>query len=374
MVNQNLQIQIPLTRIFLICSIYSIISSFLILHKLFIISITLSCIIFILSFLYCRNILFGTICIISSFFIFLRIQQKEFCHNSNIDFLNKEVIAKGTIQSIQHNLQDKKTTTILLKDLIVYNKELGSLSINKTILLQLPYKRSKRLELGRCIKFFKIKLTQPLPESPYHTYLIKENIWATSYISSENFYILKKSYITWYQQYFVQLSNYFESKTSHLYNPLFLGKKEKDPLSLSIQHQSLYWGIAHHMARSGIHLITILGLFVAIFHYLRLFHRYRFFIYGILVLLYAYISITSISFIRSLLMILFQMFAKFNGFIYSSIHAFLLTTTIVVFYNPFCVLFLDFQLSFGITAVIIWLFYIKWHKIIAFQIPLFLNS
>jgi hypothetical protein len=366
MINQYFQNQIPLTRIFLVCSAYSIISCFLIFYKLFFILALFTATVFITNFLYQRSITLSIICLVSIIFIFFRIQQKEYYHNLNSEFLNKEVILKGIIQNIQHTIQDKKTTTILIKSLYIYNKDAGNTTKPKYILVQLPYQRSKNLQLGQCVKFYRIKLTQPSIEQEYRTYLIKEGIWASAYVSSQNFYILKKSYITWYQKYFLRLSDYFQIITSHLYNPLFLGKKEKDNLSLEIQHQSLYWGIAHHMARSGIHLITILGLFVAVFHYIGLFHRFRFLIYAFLVLFYAYISIASISFIRSLLMILFQMFTKFHGFMYSGIHAFLLTTLIIVHYNPFNVLFLDFQLSFGITAVIIWLFYIKWHKIIAF--------
>ncbi len=366
MINQYLQNQTPLTRIFLICSVYSIIGCFLIFHKLFFILTLFTAIIFITSFLYQRSIILSSICLISILFIFFRIQQKEYYHRLDSEFLNKEVILKGIIQNIQHATQDKKTTSILIKSLYIYNKDAGCTTKSKYILVQLPYQRSKKLELGQCIKFYRLKLTQPSLDDEYSRYLIKEGIWATTYVSCQNFYILKKSYLTWYQKYFLQLSSYFQTMTSHLYNPLFLGKKEKNNVSLEIQHQSLYWGIAHHMARSGIHLVTILGLFVAIFHYIRFFHRFRFLIYTALILFYAYISISSISFIRSLLMIAFQMFTKLNGFMYSGIHAFLLTTLIIVHYNPFNVLFLDFQLSFGITAVIIWLFYIKWHKIIAF--------
>ncbi len=374
MITQYLQNQLPLTRIFLWCSILSIITSFLIFYKLFFIFALFIIIIFLCNFFYFKNNILLIVSLFSIFFIFFRIHQKNFNYDQNSEFLNKEIILKGFIQTIQHNLQDKQTTTILVNSLYFYNKEVGCLTQKKSILIQLPYQKAKDLEIGQAIKFYKIKLTQPAADNEYRTYLIKENIWATAYISSQKFYLLKKSYSTWYQKYFSELSNYFQTKTGHLYNPLFLGKKEKDRLSIDMQHQSLYWGIAHHMARSGIHLITILSLFIYIFHYIRIFHRFRFLLYAFLVLFYAYISIASISFIRSLLMILFQMFAKFNNFMYSGIHAFLLTTLIIVHYNPYNVLFLDFQLSFGITAIIIWLFYIKWHQTIAFRIPLFIHS
>lgn len=306
------------------------------------------------------------LCIGAAICIFFRIEQQTNNFVSDQNFLNKPLIVRGYIQQIQTNALDKPTTTILLQTINMYNQDAGSLSSTKILSLQIPSKRAQNLQTGQKIVFYKLILQQPQLTDPYATYLIKEGIWATAYITTERFFVYKKNNPYWYQCTLDHLSHYFDQATAHLYNPLFLGKKEHDQQAIIIQHQSLYWGIAHHMARSGIHLVTLLGLCIAFFHYARIRSRARYGIYALLATGYWLITISSVSFIRSLCMILIQMFSRIHGYQYSSIHAFILTTLLVIQYNPRHILFLDFQLSFGITAVIIWLFYAKWTKTVAF--------
>lgn len=313
------------------------------------------------------------LCLLTATSICLRIHyiQKKF--QNDCAYLNRPVNVHGTIQQVQHNTQDMAITTLLVQTKTICAQELGNLLNPKTILIQIPFKRARNLKHGQTIALFNIYLKQPpmtqnFQDNPYSLYLIKEGIWASAYVSCEKFYIALQNKPCWYQRYLNYLSCHFTTQVGHLYNPLFLGKKEKNELSLRIQHQSLYWGIAHHMARSGIHLVTLLGLCIAIFHYARIRSRFRFGLYALLITGYALITIPSISFIRSMIMIMIQMFSKLNRFQYSGIHAFALTTLVVIQYNPYHVLFLDFQLSFGITAVIIWLFYTKWAKTVAFPL------
>jgi len=366
MITQYLHNQIPLTRIFLFSTLLSLINSCLIFYKLYIPLILILLIIFYIS--YKKNIGYFLffISLISTLIIMLRFYQIESSYLEYNYFLQRPIIVQGIIKNITDNQQDRHSSLIVLTSSSMFDKELGSVSIQKNIFLQIPYNRAKNLKVGQWIKIYNIKLTQPKTDSNYRTYLLKEGVWATGFIYKEKFIVSKKLYRSWYQDYFHNLSHYFNNKVEQLYNPLFLGKKEKNQNSINIQHQSLYWGISHHMARSGIHLVTIVGLFGTIFHYCRFFNRFRFLLYAILIFLYALISIPSISFIRSLCMIMIQMFTKFNGFIYSGIHAYFLTALILIHHNPIAIFFLDFQLSFGITAIIIWLFFIKWNKVIAF--------
>lgn len=313
------------------------------------------------------------LCFAASGSVFLRIQQIKNAFQRDHAYLKKPLIVRGTLQQVQHNTQERGTTTILLKTDTIHHPEIGALFCPKLILIQIPCKRAQNLSPGQLITFQELTLDQPqvtpkIQDNPYALYLMKEGIWASAFVSSGRFCIHDKALPRWHHAIFNYLSNHFHNSTKHLYNPLFLGKKEKDKLSLQIQHQSLYWGIAHHMARSGIHLVTLVGLCVAIFHYVRIRSRFRYVLYALLIVGYAFISVPTISFTRSLIMIMIQMFSKLHGFQYSGIHAFALTTFIVVQYNPLHVLFLDFQLSFGITAVIIWLFYIKWAKTVAFPL------
>lgn len=363
MITSFLHNSIPLTHIFLYATCFTIINSFLIFYKL-IIPLFL-CLIFLLSFSYFfnnKNFLLFFIALTSALIVFVRINKIEYQYKQDNIFLQKPVILEALIESINHNLLDQKNSSLILNTYSIFNQETGSLKKTKKIFLLLPYNRAKNLKIGQKIKIYNIKLSQPQDNDPYKKYFLKEQIWATSFIYKENFFTYKKINNFWYQSFFEKFSNYFNTTISQLYNPLFLGKKEKNYNSLKIQHQSLYWGIMHHMARSGIHLVSLLGLLEFLFHYSRFFSRFRFLVYIIFTVLYSLISVPSISFIRSLFMIFFQMFTKLNGFMYSGLHSFLLTTLIIIIYNPMYVFFLDFQLSFGITAIIIWLFFIKRQK------------
>ncbi len=366
MINQYLHNSIPLTRLFLLNTIFALIASSLLFYKLFLPLAISLIIIFCITYIKKQNYLLFYVSIISTLIIVVRLHQIESYYTQHHNLLQKPVVVQGIIKNVIHNLQDKQNSIITLSTSSIRDKELGPLKIKKVILIQIPYSRAKDLTTGQWIRIYNIQLTQPKEDDNYKLYLLKEGVWATGFVYKEKFITSKKLYSSWYQKYFNYLSHYFNNQIDLLYNPLFLGKKEKNIESLTIQHQSLYWGIAHHMARSGIHLITILSLFVALFHYCKFFHRFRFLLYTALVFLYALISIPNISFIRSLCMITIQMFTKFNGFIYSGIHAYLLTALILIHYNPLAIFFLDFQLSFGITAIIMWLFFIKWNKIIAF--------
>lgn len=306
-------------------------------------------------------------CLLFSLQIILKINSINADHNADQEFLNSPVVINGKIIHKQHTNLAQDQTSITMQTDHIYHQQFGTLKTPKKIIITMTTKRAAWLQEGQSIVIYKIILQQPNNQTPYSIYSIKEGIWATAFLTSQTVRNTQYSQGSWYSTCFQLFSSQLSSKILDLFNPLFLGKREKTSNTLSIQHQSLYWGIAHHMARSGIHLVTLFSLFLALFHYIRIKHFYRYLICAALAIGYLEISIPSISFLRALCMILFQIICKINKFQYSSVHALTLTTLIMVLHNPWYVLFLDFQLSFGITAVIIWLFQAKWSKTIAFS-------
>lgn len=305
-------------------------------------------------------------CALFSIQVHFKIQHSLHNFYEHQEFLNTPCIVKAVILQKQMSQLDKNQTSLLIQTFNIYNQKCGNLKKIKKILLLMPAKRAQKFFEGQTLTIFNTILEQPKPDSDYQTYMIKEDIWATAYLTSQNVYINNWSQRSWFVQCSTIFSALLHAKTVNLFNPLFLGKREKSIDNLNIQHQSLYWGIAHHMARSGIHLVTLFGLFMTLFHYARIRHVYRYVICTVLMLVYFEISIPSISFLRALCMIILQMLSKIHKFQYSSVHALTLTTLFLVSYNPWYILFLDFQLSFGMTAVIIWLFHAKWTKTVAF--------
>lgn len=363
---------IPITHIIMWCAIFcSIASIALLTQNVYATTVLLCATMLILAMQQPSKRKYVALYLFMACCIMLRIYQKQQSYCSHQDFLGKPTIVVGTIQNIQHSYLEKATTTITLQTSKLYSKEIGVLKQPQTVLLQMPQYRAKFLKIGQKISFYKVMLQQPDLSATYATYLIKENIWATAYITVERFYVHKKYQPPWYQHVKQQLTVYFKNSTKYLFNPLFLGSKIHDEQSQLMQHQSLCWGIAYHMARSGIHLVTVLGCMIAVCHYVRIRSRLRFLLYLFLALGYSLITVSSLSFARSLTMIFLQMFSKLNGYQYSSVHAISLTCLATLLYNPYTILFLDFQLSFGVTAIIIWFFQTKWSKTIALLPPLF---
>lgn len=360
---------IPVTYILLACTITTIATAFalfqnqiMLIIAFYVISASL-CLVF-KKYLH-LTILF--LCLLFSAQIYFKIQKTKKTFQAHQEFLNVACIIKATILQKQTNLLDKDQTTLILQTSNIYNEGAGTVHEPKKIVCIIAARRALKFCEGQTLTIYKAILQQPHPESDYQTYLIKEGIWATTFITSQKIVINNYSNKSLFAKSSAEFCALLHAKTINLFNPLFLGKREKSIDSVTIQHQSLYWGIAHHMARSGIHLVTLFGLFMALFHYMRIQHFYRYIIGAALMLIYFEISISSISFLRALCMIMLQIISKIHKFQYSSVHALTLTTLLMIAHNPWYILFLDFQLSFGITAVIIWLFQVKWAKTVAFQ-------
>jgi ComEC/Rec2-related protein len=291
-----------------------------------------------------------------------RLHELEQAFHADQEFLNTPVFIKAQVLQKQCMYLDKDQATVLVQTKAIIKNKTMCLKKPKKIMVMLSLKKAQGLQPGQHITIARAKLQQPKPDQEFYRYLLKENMWASAYLTTEKIFIHNKFTHTWLTEQYEMFCALLSQSTIQLFNPLFLGKREKSLTSVNMQHQSLYWGIAHHMARSGIHLVTIFGLFMSLLHFTRIRHTYRYFLCALLATGYLGMSISSLSFLRAFYMIMMQMICKINQYAYSSTHALALTTLVIVSHNPYCIMFLDFQLSFGITAVIIWLFQRKWTK------------
>ncbi|MCK4517765.1 ComEC/Rec2 family competence protein [Candidatus Babeliales bacterium] len=212
---------------------------------------------------------------------------------------------------------------------------------------------------GQIIKLENISLqSPPAPQtnsSSFADYLVKENIAATTFIHKTNYKILNKdssNLSMWLARFrwnlFSRLKNKLAESSFSYFSPIFLGKpqelssKETKPLFL-------LWGISHHLARSGLHIVFFILMWLYLFRLIPVGFMTKHLLLLLLTLVYAALSWTSIAFIRALsLFLLYE-----AGFLLSKqttiLHLFLLVTYGVIFWNPMQLFFLDFQLSFGIT-------------------------
>ena len=209
-----------------------------------------------------------------------------------------------------------------------------------------------------------------IKKSSFGTYLAKEKISATLFLDTFTYTLLNRpefsivrSLFYLRNALFYSLRNKINKATFTLFSSIFLGNRtavknqiEKDKESFKI------WGISHHLARSGLHLVIFAMLWHFILNILPIAFLARQFLFVTLVLLYALLSWSSISFERALLMLIFYKLTLFIKTPLHYIHLITLVTLLVLLFNPLQLFFLDFQLSFGLTFALAWFSHIHQHK------------
>ncbi len=153
------------------------------------------------------------------------------------------------------------------------------------------------------------------------------------------------------------MSPLLESATGDLFQKnqaLFCGKKIKCEATAQAKRLFQYWGISHHLARSGLHLILLIGLLTLLFSCIPCSARRKQIV--IIGMLFVYYSMTysSIAFMRAFGMYVLYFICKQMSLPSKPIHTLLTTALFILITNPHHLFFLDFQLSFIATLLILW--------------------
>jgi len=144
--------------------------------------------------------------------------------------------------------------------------------------------------------------------------------------------------------------------TFAFFSAIFLGNKQVVKKDMTdVKYQFTIWGVAHILARSGLHLsvIILIWYFLLSMLYLPFFIKHG--LGFLLILLYHCTSWAGVPFLRSLFT-----YSLYEGCLLLNIkshplHLFTLACIIMLMYNPTQLLFLDFQLSFGLTYALLWI-------------------
>jgi len=148
--------------------------------------------------------------------------------------------------------------------------------------------------------------------------------------------------------------------TQSLYMSLFLGNKTDSPLPSKIVRSFSVWGISHHLARSGLHLIIFVWLWLLLLQIVPLPHTIKYIAIIFLGACYYLLSWPSISFDRAFLSFMLFTACLWHRTPLDSMHAISLVILFFLFSSPTYLFCLDFQLSFGLTYALAWFNYI--HK------------
>lgn len=192
----------------------------------------------------------------------------------------------------------------------------------------------------------------------YEKYLFKEGIGASVYSDSFTYkrlrhpsYSVRRFCFQKRENILKALTHKLSPSTGALFLTLFMGGKVSGP-SQELYKYFSYWGIVHFLARSGLHVMVLVGMWRSFLMYLRVPWAASQIMLFFMLTIYYLLSWPSISFIRAC--ISWYQGLLFLGKTLPIIHILSLTTLLVLLYNPYHLFFLDFQLSFGLTCALAW--------------------
>lgn len=221
------------------------------------------------------------------------------------------------------------------------------------------YNKNETLRYDDVILMHNIPL-RPANNGDYRRYLMRNGVTGAAFIPRLQEQLLERptfSIFRWLYEQRAKLYTQLAIKMSHptfsLFSTLFLGNTSPAKNTLHNARTNFStWGIAHYLARSGLHLIIIIFLWSILLRFLPISFSLQQLFLIFLVSLYTIFSWASVSYVRALITFFLYKFCSLRRLHNQLIHILTLTTLIVIIYNPLHIFFLDFQLSFGLTAAL----------------------
>jgi ComEC/Rec2-related protein len=204
-------------------------------------------------------------------------------------------------------------------------------------------------------------------DKDFFLYLCREGVAGTSFAPKLPYKKIKRpkqSFLNWlfWQRELLQikLRKKMSPQTFAFFSSLFFGNRQSIKSRLE-EYKPLFkeWGILHHLARSGLHLI----IFIMLWHYFLNFLPLPFIFKHLLTLgitlLYLLFSWSSLSFLRAFTLYVFYKLATLFKLKLHPIHAISSACLLLLIHNPVHLFFLDFQLSFLLSFCLLWIAHVR---------------
>jgi len=225
--------------------------------------------------------------------------------------------------------------------------------------IRLYIKNAVPLQVADTIKLKNITFKRPKNPS-YSLYLIKENTSISLFTDTLQYETIQRpSYslsrlISQKRAHLAKnIKERMAPKTFELFSSIFLGaKKIEKKHAQQLKHRFKYWGVLHFLARSGLHLILFLLLCEIVLKLLPIHFAIK---QGILITistLYLLLSWPSVSFIRAFAAFVLYKLCPLLNIKPDLFHIVTLICFSMLLYNPIQLFFIDFQLSFALTAAL----------------------
>ena len=237
-----------------------------------------------------------------------------------------------------------------------------SLSPPSTVLCYLSTK--KKIHEGDALRLSNVRLTseaQPRGTDGLPTftdYLVRHGVLCSVFASNKQLTVLRHATLTisntlsrFRERLFDSLKKKLSNQTFSYFAPLFLGNKTEE-LTRADQPYFNFWGVTHFLARSGLHVALFVLLWTMLTRLLPVPLLARNLILLSLFVLYYALSWSSASFIRAASIFTLSRVAAIAGLFSTFVHTLVLVCIVLLMFNPINLLFLDFQLTFGLTMAL----------------------
>jgi len=215
--------------------------------------------------------------------------------------------------------------------------------------------------VGSFATFTHIKPSKKLPSGDIAQYLRKNNVihqlFSRSDMTSHLYATgpLATSLLTRFKQWICTMRARFYEHVTNRLSPLskiyvglmFFGNKQPE----SDETRTLFgrWGLAHFLARSGLHIVIFVLLVSFIFGSVPIHSALKELLLFVICLIYDALSWSTVSFLRAWLIALLVIMRSLLGRHTSYLHLLSLSCIIILAHNPLHLTSLDFQLTYSLT-------------------------
>jgi len=279
---------------------------------------------------------------------------------------NKNINIIGSVEKISHEQNNfiKQSAIIKALQLTVENNTLVY-----PFLFEIKLTKKEPIEIGNIINIANISVPlKTFKQNSFKEFLKKEHIAFSITLSNIDYAILHKPYFSLKKFFYslqekicTTLNKKMDQQTYNLFMGMFLGHKASLQ-EYDYKNQFSFWGISHYLARSGIHMVVVALFIQLLFKPIPIPNRIKRLFQLILYFLYNILTWNSISFTRAFSLSLLITYAHIHHKFFNYLYLLLIVTLITLLYNPFHLFFLDFQLSFLLTAGLSWFSSLLYNK------------
>jgi hypothetical protein len=146
--------------------------------------------------------------------------------------------------------------------------------------------------------------------------------------------------------------------TASYFGLIFLGNKQQ-PHNEALREIFCRWGLAHYLARAGLHIVFFIMIWTWLLGLLPLHIQARRLLLIALCVLYDCLSWSSIPFSRAYYAFLLTQFGQWRYRQTNYLHLLTIICLLILAFNPLQLFFLDFQLTFALTFTLVFVAYLS---------------